>query len=134
MTGIPSLVASFTAIFSYPTSITNRASGIPFISFIPDKLTSSFSNSRTYINCSFLLICSKLPSVCIASISFKRFIEPRTVLKLVSNPPNQRRFTYGISQRFASSETIVCADCLVPTNKIVFFFDANLLIKLTASL
>jgi hypothetical protein len=41
------------------------------------------------------------------------------VWKLVSIPPSQRWFTYGMPQRFDSSSTICCACFLVPTKRIV---------------
>ena len=42
ITGIPIFFASKTAIFSYLTSITNIASGKPFMSLMPPTLASSF--------------------------------------------------------------------------------------------
>ena len=45
ITGIPIFLASRTAIFSYLTSITNKASGNPFICFIPPTDASNFACS-----------------------------------------------------------------------------------------
>ena len=45
ITGMPIFLASKTAIFSYLTSITNIASGRPFMSLIPPTLASNFACS-----------------------------------------------------------------------------------------
>ena len=52
--GIPIFFASVTAIFSWATSITNNASGRPFISLMPPTLASNFSYSLVISTASFL--------------------------------------------------------------------------------
>ena len=69
ITGIPIFFASNTAIFSYLTSITNIASGRPFISLIPPTLASSFVCSFWISTASFFISFSILPEEIISSIS-----------------------------------------------------------------
>jgi len=92
-TGIPSLLASASAIFSWPTSIMNRMSGRAVMSLIPPRLFSSFSISRRSCRTSFLFSSSKLPSSDWVSRSLRRLMDCFTVLKLVSIPPSQRWVT-----------------------------------------
>ncbi len=119
ITGIPNVLASLTAIFSWPTSIINKASGRERISLIPPRPFSSFSSSRVIISASFLPPRLIVPSACIFSISCKRRTDCLIVLKLVSMPPSQRWSTKGILQRCASSLIAFCAARFVPTNIIL---------------
>ena len=86
--GIPIFFASVTAIFSYATSTTNKASGKPFISLIPPTLASSFSYSFVISTASFFESLLILPDDCNSSISIRRLIDPRIVFQLVNVPPN----------------------------------------------
>ena len=63
---------------------------------MPPRLRCSFSSSRVWRRASFLGMASKSPAFCMASNSFMRFTRVETVWKLVSMPPSQRSFTYGI--------------------------------------
>jgi hypothetical protein len=97
ISGMPSFLASATAILWKPTSITKMASGrrsCPGCRRCPSRA----SISRWNISCSFLLIASR-PASCWAFMSFRRLIEVLTVLKLVSMPPSQRWSTKGTPAR-----------------------------------
>ncbi len=117
ITGIPIFFASKTAIFSYLTSITNIASGRPFISLIPPTLASNFVCSFWISTASFFISFSILPEEIISSISCNLLIEPLIVFQLVKVPPNHLLLTYGRPIAEASSLTVLLADLLVPTNK-----------------
>ena len=80
ITGIFKLFASVTAMRSWSTSITKRASGKPPISLIPPILRSSFSLARVSIKASFLVNRLKVPSASWVSNSFNLLIDPRMVL------------------------------------------------------
>ena len=54
-----------------------------------------------------------------SSSSLRRCSRLWTVWKLVSMPPSQRWFTYGMPTRVACSAMASCACFLVPTNRIV---------------
>ena len=54
-TGMPSLLASATAIFSFFASTTKRAPGSRDIIFTPSRLRLSFSRSRSNIRRSFFV-------------------------------------------------------------------------------
>ena len=69
ITGIPIFLASSTAIFSCLISIIKRASGRPFICFIPPTLASNFVCSFCISTASFLINFSILPEETISSIS-----------------------------------------------------------------
>ena len=94
----------------------NSASGRPVMSLMPPRLRMSLSSSRRIICASFLLRRSSAPLDCSSSISCRRLIDCRMVLKLVSMPPSQRWFTKGMPQRVASSWIASRALRLVPTN------------------
>ena len=114
-TGIPSLLASFTAICSILESTTKTAEGSEPISFIPPRLRSSFWRNLSIRRISFLGKRSIVPSSNMASRRFRRSIPFWMVWKFVSIPPNQRLFTKGISHRLASSTMESWACFLVPT-------------------
>ena len=85
---MPIFLASVTAIFSYATSTTNKASGRPFISLIPPTLASNFSYSFVISTASFFESLLILPDDCSSSISKRRLIEPLIVFQLVKVPPS----------------------------------------------
>ena len=82
------LEASRTAIFSYLTSITNIASGNPFISLIPPTLASSFACSFCISTASFFINLLILPDEIISSISNSLLMDPLIVFQLVNVPPS----------------------------------------------
>ena len=123
ITGIPIFFASKTAIFSYLTSITNIASGKPFISLMPPTLASSFVYSFWISTASFLISFSILPEDIISSISWSLLIEPLIVFQLVSVPPNHLLLTYGRPIADASSLIVLLADLFVPTNRTLLPFE-----------
>ena len=92
-TGIPSLLASVTAMCSFFVSITKIASGSRSRPRIPPRFRCSFSSSRVWRSASFLGMASKSPAFCMASNSFIRLTRAETVWKLVNMPPSQRSFT-----------------------------------------
>ena len=87
-TGIPIFNASCTAIFSFSTSITNRASGRPFMSLTPSKLRESFFISFSSITASFLIIPSSCPEDLFSSYSRSLLMGIFIVFQFVSIPPN----------------------------------------------
>ena len=87
-TGIPIFKASCTAIFSFSTSITNRASGRPFMSLTPSKLSESFFISFSSITASFFIIPSNCPEDLFSSYSRSLLIGIFIVFQFVSMPPN----------------------------------------------
>ena len=91
-TGMPSFLASLTAMSSWPMSITKIASGRRFMSLMPPSEASSLSRSRRRPSTSCLTSLSNVPSVSAASSSFRRDTDFFTVAKLVSVPPSQRWF------------------------------------------
>src|SRR5271166_806465 len=118
-TGIPSLLASVTAMCSFFVSMTKMASGSLSRPLIPPRFRLSFSSSRTWRSASFLGIASKSPAACIARSSCMRLTREDTVAKLVSIPPSQRWFTKGIPQASAYSDTGPWVCFFVPTNRTV---------------
>ena len=96
--GMWSLLASVTAMCSFFVSITKMASGRRSSPLIPPRFRFSLSSSRTWRSASRLGIPSKSPADCMVSSSCIRFTRPLTVEKLVSMPPSQRWFTYGMPQ------------------------------------
>ena len=91
--GISSLRASVTAMCSLTTSTMKTAPGSSAIDLMPPSAFSSFSRSRVMPRTSFLVIRSKVPSVDIFSMAWRRSMNPLTLLKLVSVPPSQRLVT-----------------------------------------
>ncbi|CNI13824.1 Uncharacterised protein [Mycobacterium tuberculosis] len=100
-------------------STTQIADGTLAMSRMPPRLRSSLFFSRVSIKISFLVRPSKPPVCSIASSSLSRCSRLCTVEKLVSMPPSQRWFTYGMPTRVASAATDSCACFLVPTNSTV---------------
>ena len=92
ITGMLSLRASWIAIASLLVSITNIRSGMPPMSLMPPRESSSFCCSRVSCRSSFLVRpsppVSKRPSS-----SRRRAIEAEMVRQLVSVPPSQRWLT-----------------------------------------
>ena len=96
------------------------AEGTLFMSRMPPSVRSSFSFSRRRTSSSFLVRPEPATSSkSMPSSSLSRESRLCTVLKLVSMPPSQRWFTYGIPTRVASAWIGSCACFLVPTNRIV---------------
>ena len=118
MIGMFSLRASATARCSLLVSTTQIAEGTFCMSRIPPRLRSSLFFSRVSIRISFLVRPSKPPVCSMVSSSLRRCRRLCTVEKLVSMPPSQRWFTYGMPTRVASSAMDSCACFLVPTNMI----------------
>ena len=79
-TGMPSLLASATAMYSSSTSITNSASGSPPMSLIPERVRSSLARSRSRFSASFLLSLRTTPDSICCSRSFSLAMEFLTVL------------------------------------------------------
>ena len=116
---MPSLRASPTAMCSFLVSTIQTALGTFDMSRMPPRVFSSLSFSRVSMRISFLVRPSKPPVCSIDSSSLRRWRRLCTVWKLVSMPPSQRWFTYGMLTRPASSAMASCACFLVPTNRIV---------------
>ena len=91
-TGMPSLFASETAMYSFLGSTTKSASGSSSMSRMPSRFFAIFSRSRSMRSRSFL-VSGLFSSPRRPSISFRRWIEVRRVTKLVSVPPSQRLVT-----------------------------------------
>ena len=101
-------------------STIHTAAGTRLMSLIPPRVFASLSFSRRMISSSFLV--KELPaasSKSISSSSLSRWRRLLTVAKLVSIPPSQRWFTYGMPTRAACSATGSCAWRLVPTKSTV---------------
>ena len=71
------------------------------------------------MDCSCLTYWLIEPSDSMRSISFMRFMERLTVLRLVRVPPSQRSVTKGCPQALADSLTASWACFLVPTNRML---------------
>ena len=123
ITGMPIFFASKTAIFSYFTSITNIASGRPFMSLMPPTLASNFVYSFWISTASFLISFSILPEEIISSISCNLLMEPLIVFQLVKVPPNHLLLTYGNPIAEASSFMVLLADLFVPTKSTLLPFE-----------
>ena len=94
--GMPSLLASVTAMCSFFVSMTKMASGRRSRSRMPPRLRRSFSSSRRWRSASFLGMASKSPARSMASYSRSLPTRDEMVAKLVSIPPSQRSLTNGI--------------------------------------
>ena len=92
-TGMPSLLASVTAMCSLTVSSTKMASGRRSMCWIPPRFRSSFSSSRDSISASFLGIASNSPESRMRWYSDILAIRLEIVWKLVNIPPSQRWFT-----------------------------------------
>ena len=92
-TGMPSLLASVTAMCSRTVSSTKIASGRRSISWMPLRLRSSFSSSRPSMRASFLGMASNSPESRMRWYSCILETRLEIVWKLVSMPPSQRWFT-----------------------------------------
>ena len=88
------------------------------MSATPPRLYSSFRSSASIDIRSLVGSRSSLPASLRSRSSCRRSIRFLIVLKLVSRPPSQRRFTYGIPQRSAHSWIESRACFLVPTKRI----------------
>ena len=104
-TGIPIFIASWTAIFSLSTSITNKASGKPFMSLTPSKTSESFFISFSSITASFLIMLSSWPEDLFSSYSSNLFIGTFIVFQLVNIPPSHLCDMYGMPVFSPKSET-----------------------------
>ena len=96
ITGMPSLLASATAMCSLLVSTTTRMFGRSPMSLMPPKARSSLSRSRFRLSSSFLVrpvTSSELSSDNCSSNSRKRLIELEIVFQFVSMPPSQRWLT-----------------------------------------
>ena len=82
----------------------------------PPRVRVSLTFSRASCRVSFLVKPCDAPVCSIDSSSFIRCSRLYTVWKLVSMPPSQRWFTYGMPTRAACSAIASCACFLVPTN------------------
>ena len=96
MTGIPSLLASVTAMCSFFVSSTKTASGCLSRPRMPPRFFCSFSSSRLSSSASFFGIASNSPDACMRSYSSILPTRLEIVSKLVSMPPSQRSLTYGM--------------------------------------
>ena len=109
------------------------ASGWRRMSATPPRFASSFSSSPAMEMRSFAGSSSSWPSSRSRRISCSRSIRSDIVRQLVSSPPSQRWFTYGMPTRFASVSTASWACFLVPTNSTVPFRSARLRTNCAAS-
>ncbi len=94
--GMPSLLASVTAMSSFFVSRMNTASGSFSRLRMPLRFRSSFVSSRPRRSASFLGMISNSPE---SRMRWYSFILPTRlcmVSKFVSIPPSQRWFTYGM--------------------------------------
>ena len=88
--GMPSLLASVTAMCSFLVSSTNTTSGSFSILAMPPRLRSSFSSSREISRASFLGMASNSPESRMRRYSAILATRLDMVSKLVSMPPSQR--------------------------------------------
>ena len=95
-TGMPSLLASVTAMCSFLVSSTNTASGRLVRPRRPPRLRCSFSISRVSRRASFFGIASNSPESRIRSYSSILPTRLEMVSKFVSMPPSQRSLTNGM--------------------------------------
>ena len=86
---------------------------------MPPRLRSSLTRSRLTFRPSFLIIWSTSPVATRRSSSRSFATRECTVWKLVSIPPSQRKFTYGMPLRRAWLWTGSWACFFVPTNSTV---------------
>ena len=133
ITGIPSRRASFTASCSLRRSTMKIASGCLRMSATPPRFASSFSSSACIEIRSLGGSRSSWPSSRSRRSSCRCSIRSEIVRQLVSRPPSQRWFTYGMPVRLASSSTESWACFLVPTKRTVPPRSARLRTKLCAS-
>ena len=91
--GMPSLLASVTAMCSFFVSSTKTASGSRSMLRMPPRLRSSFSSSRLMMSASFLGMASNSPESRMRWYSFIFATRLEIVWKLVSMPPSQRSLT-----------------------------------------
>ena len=119
-TGIPIFRASCTAIFSFSTSITNNASGRPFISLTPSKFKANFFISFSNITASFLIMPSSCPVDLFSSYSSSLLIGTLIVFQLVNIPPSHLWDIYGMPVFSPKLFTYSEATLLVPTIIILF--------------
>ncbi len=104
MIGSFSLRASSTARCSFFVSTIQTAAGTRDMSRIPPRVLSSLSCSRFFCSSSFLVTPeAATSSKSMSSSSLSRWSRLFTVWKLVSMPPSQRWFTYGMPTRVACS-------------------------------
>src|SRR5829696_4393095 len=132
MIGISRRSASRRAISSVFRSMMITASGMRCMSATPPRLYSSLRSSASIDMRSFVGSRSSRPPSFSSRSSCRRWIRLRIVLKLVSSPPSQRRFTYGIWHRSAHCSTESRACFLVPTNRITPPFAATSVTKSVA--
>ena len=95
-TGMPSLLASVTAMCSFLVSSTNTASGRLVRPRRPPRLRCSFSISRVSRRASFFGMASNSPESRMRSYSSILPTRLEMVSKLVSMPPSQRSLTKGM--------------------------------------
>ena len=95
-TGMPSLLASVTAMSSFLVSRMNTASGRRSRFRMPLRLRSSLSSSRVSRRASFLGMASNSPESRMRWYSFILPTRLEMVSKLVSMPPSQRWLMYGM--------------------------------------
>ena len=91
--GMPSLLASVTAMCSFTVSSTKMASGRRSMSWMPPRLRSSFSSSRPSMRASFFGMASNSPESRMRWYSCILDTRLEIVWKLVSMPPSHRWFT-----------------------------------------
>ncbi len=132
ITGIFSLRASLTAMYSFETSTIKSAAGSRVKSLIEPRSFSSFALWRLTCRRSRFDMLANVPSVAILSIVAIFLMALRTVGKLVSIPPDQRSVTYGIPVAFTLSDTISFACFFVATNRI-FLPDFAMLCRASAA-
>ena len=92
-TGIPSLLASVTAMCSFFVSMTKIAFGAFFMCRRPPRLRCNFTRSRSSSRASFLIIASNSPDAFMRSYSSILLMLFEMVSKLVSMPPSHRSLT-----------------------------------------
>ena len=93
ITGMPSLLASVTAMCSFLVSSTNTAAGRLLRLRMPPRFFCSFSSSRVRRRASFFGIASNSPEARMRSYSIILATRLEMVSKLVSMPPSQRSLT-----------------------------------------
>ena len=134
MIGISRRSASRSAISSVFRSMITTASGMRCMSATPPRLYSSLRSSASIDMRSLVGSRSSRPFSFSSRSSCSRWIRLRIVWKLVSSPPSQRRFTYGMPQRSAHSSTESRACFFVPTKRMTPPFAATSVTNSVASL